>query len=574
MFTVSTLWHDQDTLKQIKNQLPTAYSSLLIQVFWGKSERDTIPSLQKQLTTLFPHAAIMGTTTAGSIFQGQSVENEVVISFTAFEHIQLKTCFYHKDTGFNSGQKAIETLTEKGKPSLLITFVDQAMNGIHFANAINQFAPDIPLAGGVAGDAPNTLGTCIFDGENIASDSVVVTAFYGEIILHQQFNFNWQPIGKPFTITKAQDNIVYEIEGKPALDFYADYLGQEIVDAFMPQIALEFPLVFKKKSISIARACLKACDDGSMVFAGDIPTGQTVQFGLGSRNQIIQDSIQDSLTLRDQPIESIFIYSCIARKILLGDVIDSELKPLGALAPANGFFTHGEIVHAQEENAVLNQTLTFIALSESPMVMPKAISHTEELKLPETIHEAMLHAMANLSIRLAKELEASNQKHLIMAEHDQLTDLFNRYAGERILETEIERARRHNTPLSLAIIDIDHFKQVNDTYGHLAGDKVLVALADLLESNVRKYDAVIRWGGEEILIILPNTTAKEAISVMEKLRLQFSQMPFDFGKTLTFSVGIAQWRLGLSETTLFKKADEALFYSKQHGRNQTTIAQD
>lgn len=176
------------------------------------------------------------------------------------------------------------------------------------------------------------------------------------------------------------------------------------------------------------------------------------------------------------------------------------------------------------------------------------------------------------------QLEAANAKLQRLALTDGLTGLYNRRAFHDRLQEEIERARRHSHPLSLLLIDVDHFKQVNDLFGHPTGDKVLQRVAHILEINGREYDFVARFGGEEFVIILPKTDETMAIAIAERLRTRISAVPFP-ERQITVSVGIATLALhqipeeGSQEGTLLvKAADVALYQSKQQGRNRVTHA--
>ena len=151
---------------------------------------------------------------------------------------------------------------------------------------------------------------------------------------------------------------------------------------------------------------------------------------------------------------------------------------------------------------------------------------------------------------------------------DRLTGLFNRMKLEEVFAYELERSHRYATPLSVIILDIDHFKNVNDTYGHQMGDKVLQEIADILENGKRLSDTVGRWGGEEFLFILPETELDGARSRAEILRTAIEAHPFpDIGHK-TASFGIAQYHREDTITSLLERADKALYRAKQHGRNR------
>jgi diguanylate cyclase (GGDEF)-like protein/PAS domain S-box-containing protein len=160
-----------------------------------------------------------------------------------------------------------------------------------------------------------------------------------------------------------------------------------------------------------------------------------------------------------------------------------------------------------------------------------------------------------------------------MAIHDPLTGLFNRGEGMRVLEEEIERAGRYHRPLSVIMLDIDHFKRINDTYGHGVGDKVLCGTANQLEKLVRTSDTVARYGGEEMLIVLPETGLGEALLLAERLRegVAANRVRQENGESISVSasLGVASYPAqGSSLEAVLAAADQALYKAKADGRNR------
>ncbi|MBQ4132739.1 MAG: diguanylate cyclase, partial [Desulfovibrionaceae bacterium] len=180
---------------------------------------------------------------------------------------------------------------------------------------------------------------------------------------------------------------------------------------------------------------------------------------------------------------------------------------------------------------------------------------------------------------MVKKLQARTEEFRDLSYRDQLTNLWNRRYFPEAFQREIELSVRYATPLSLGMADIDHFKRVNDTFGHDAGDVVLRHIAALLQKNLRNSDIVARYGGEEFILLLPHTRQKTAAGVLEKLRRLCEQTGIEVnGKTIrvTISFGL----VSLPEKTrtpadvLIKHADIALYQSKQNGRNRITIYQE
>lgn len=159
----------------------------------------------------------------------------------------------------------------------------------------------------------------------------------------------------------------------------------------------------------------------------------------------------------------------------------------------------------------------------------------------------------------------------IMAVTDGLTGITNRQEFDRLLEQEIERATRYHSPLSLIMYDLDHFKQVNDRFGHDTGDDVLKTVANLVNDNIRGIDTQGRWGGEEFMLILPQTGLGDAREVAEKLRQTIAAQHFDQVDTVTASFGVVELAPQENSKSLAQRVDEALYRAKDRGRNRVEV---
>lgn len=175
----------------------------------------------------------------------------------------------------------------------------------------------------------------------------------------------------------------------------------------------------------------------------------------------------------------------------------------------------------------------------------------------------------------AEELRRSAEAASEMSMTDALTGLLNRYGLHRALQRELSEARRYARPLSCLLLDIDFFKAVNDTYGHAAGDAALVQAARALTESVRGSDVVCRYGGEEFLVLAPETGVEGAGALAEKIRQTFSARLFGDGARtfpLTLSVGVAELGASESGNDMIARADEALYHAKQSGRDRVEAA--
>ncbi len=181
-------------------------------------------------------------------------------------------------------------------------------------------------------------------------------------------------------------------------------------------------------------------------------------------------------------------------------------------------------------------------------------------------HDSMPESVARAAAVATPASELDSLERLASA--DPLTGLANRRGGERDISAEISRARRQTTPLSCLLLDIDHFKAVNDTSGHQAGDYVLREISELLRRTVRAYDILVRWGGEEFLIVLPGVTPEQARKLAERLRLAVEQMPLSGIDGVTASIGVSALGKDYSFEAMFAEADRRLYAAKAAGRNR------
>ena len=158
-----------------------------------------------------------------------------------------------------------------------------------------------------------------------------------------------------------------------------------------------------------------------------------------------------------------------------------------------------------------------------------------------------------------------------LATTDKLTGAYNRTKFKEIIGREIERVKRYNQPLSIMIFDIDHFKDVNDRYGHSAGDYVLKTIADIVRENIRKIDYFVRWGGEEFMIISSETNLNEAYVLAERIRETIESYIFEDNGKVTISLGVTEFKENDTEDNLIKRADGAMYEAKKKGRNQVEV---
>ena len=231
----------------------------------------------------------------------------------------------------------------------------------------------------------------------------------------------------------------------------------------------------------------------------------------------------------------------------------------------------------QTLRGILNRGIAAISEQERQQIMDRHLSLqvVSEVVTDYTLAYGLgilLLAVIGTSLFWMRRLNILNQQLSVMAQTDALTQLTNRHGLNLTLEKDLERAQRYQHPLSVIMMDIDHFKQVNDQYGHLAGDKVLVACSKLLKDNLRKSDIICRWGGEEFLVLCFETTQEQAAHLAELLLGKVRHHHFSEVGKVTLSAGVAQANPQDNAESLTKRADTLLYEAKHNGRNRVCVA--
>jgi len=219
-----------------------------------------------------------------------------------------------------------------------------------------------------------------------------------------------------------------------------------------------------------------------------------------------------------------------------------------------------------EDIGKLADTKKVVSIIDISTIEPKAFS-------VQVNHLQHYGGYSVVTLTDVTDIKLESQKHYYHATHDPLTSLYNRgYYLDKLLNS-MDDAKKYNKPFCIVMLDIDHFKNFNDTYGHLKGDEVLVSVASTLSRNVRKDDTVARWGGEEFMVLLPNTKIASAELIAENLRKMVEKIVLlGIDSNITSSFGVSEFIMGIDDdTTLTKRVDDALYNAKENGRNRVEV---
>jgi len=212
----------------------------------------------------------------------------------------------------------------------------------------------------------------------------------------------------------------------------------------------------------------------------------------------------------------------------------------------------------------LKQLLKSITIAAESGVLKKKLEYTNKF-----LEQQVKERTQELQVTIEK-LEVESKKLLYEATHDHLTKLYNRQKLNVSLSTEIHREHRYQRNLSIIMFDIDHFKDINDTYGHDIGDEVLINLAKLTQNSIRSIDILSRWGGEEFILLLPETSLDNAINIAEKLRIDIENTNLTNNESIkiTASFGVTMLQKEDDKTSFLRRVDDALYEAKDLGRNR------
>ncbi len=266
--------------------------------------------------------------------------------------------------------------------------------------------------------------------------------------------------------------------------------------------------------------------------------------------------------------------------VMAADTIKNEgwfnLKIAGQVPELDNLFRIGVLRSEPMLRDILDQAIATLTPDEVNAIVNRYVSVRVETPVD---YRLLLQVVAVFVLILASNLfwvvrlRRANRKLARQAVTDALTGLANRKQLNQFSQGTVETARRHRRPLAVVLFDIDHFKLVNDQHGHLVGDQMLCDIAALLARAVRQGDCLGRWGGEEFLLICPETRGEQALQLAERILAQARSLPLATGKPCTLSAGVAQLGAGDSVNDLLQRADEALYQAKTQGRDRACLAQ-
>ncbi len=558
-----------------------ASKSVLVQVFSSRPEKKALGRIINEIEKYLPNALIVGSTTVGEIIHGQLKVRTVVVSFLFFNETLLMPFVISDPSGaeFEAGRSLMQKISSvAGIAGILMLATPQSISVSKLLSGMSAEHFDVPVFGGGAGVYDPNMLSMIFLGGKILTKGAIAVAFLSDTLQICTRTFlGWRPLSKEMTITEADGILLKKIDGERAFDVYSRYLNIPNDQEFFSN-ALEFPILLHKNGEMLARVPLFVTEDGCIGFLADLESGETFHIGYGEPELILNNSESIQRELIDFQPDSILLYSCICRRFLLQDDVNLVIQMFDNIAPTSGFYTYGEFIARNKDILLLNSTIVVVGLREGDWDRhhrPEQPSDPAGNSPPprdndpfSATHSQIITRLLHFISVVTSELEDANRELKRISGIDSLTQISNRLKLDETLQNELSRSARYGTDLSVLMIDVDHFKEVNDTFGHLIGDMVLMELAGILKSNIRESDTVGRWGGEEFLAVLPQTGPINARTVAEKIRNAVEEATFSEVTHITCSIGTASFQPEDDKEMLLSHADAALYHAKNKGRNR------
>ena len=576
MKTFDFLWDSsvrRNLEKKETAELAASAKSVLIQLFTPEKDPAKIRTMLSVLREYFPTASIIGGSTPGVVAGNSLVsdyEGAVTIYFMESTEIVSYCVPCAAGEEERCGRELKARLMEQDDIKGLFLL------GTAHTMDIGAFLKELKYPGGYTifggGIFTNDLiapGVSIISDDKVLPSGVCAAAFKGgSFEARVNISRGWNAITKEYIIGETCGNTVKTISGMPAYELYRHYTGIEDPKYFA-RFSAERPFIINREGEIITRGGIIANEDGSVVMAGDINEGERFRIGYLMPENMISNSALIREQIDDCGAQAILIQSCVGRQSILEDKVDLECGGFDKIAPTSGFSSAGEIGGHIDDVQQQTNVMIVTELSEKPLKPLPLLGlqrYAEHTFLGSALNISSLTRLAYFFNAVASELEEANRRLDRLSSTDYLTGLKNRLAIEQALNSFMEQCASDGSPMSLVMLDIDRFKEVNDQYGHVCGDHVLKKVAEILRSNA-PAESCGRWGGEEFLVALPYVDQIDALKIAERMRSECEKSLVDDDIHFTASFGVCSVRDEGSVDEVIEKVDKALYRAKRKGRN-------
>ncbi len=567
--------------------LAAASRAVLVQIFSADGRPDRIADVARVVGEMLPAAVVVGISTVGEVLDGRTVIGTTTIAISFFATTRLTLlggpCAPggERAAGLDLG-RAIAAVPDAAGVLLLATPI--SLDAAALLGGLSATCGALPVFGGGAGDYEVAGRSAMALGRDGFETGAAAVVFSGpDLRIEARTYLGWQALSRPMTATAVDGMVVRTVDDAPAFDVYRRYLGLVGDENFFLN-ALEFPFLVERGGETLARVPVAVEADGALRFVADIDQGETFRLGYGNPSLIVRDAHDIRAVMDDFGPEALFLYTCGCRRFLMQDDTDLETAPFQTVAPTAGFYTYGEFFGGDGQVHLLNSAMVAVGMREGVPAERPVPAFDAPGPGAGGIHDPYANQHARVVSRLVRfigavtdELNASNAELSRQSVTDRLTQAYNRGKLDQVLADEVARATAGGLELAIVLIDIDHFKQVNDTHGHHAGDAVIVLMVAVVQEVLGGRGVFGRWGGEEFLLILPGAGVAAAADLAEAIRARIAATDFAGVGRKTASFGVAGLSRGEGPepgdtvAALLGRADQALYRAKRAGRDRVAI---
>ncbi|HEY4241025.1 MAG TPA: FIST N-terminal domain-containing protein [Kofleriaceae bacterium] len=331
------------------------------------------------LAAAYPRSVVVGCSTAGEIHQARILDESIAVTVIRFAGTRVRCAqatIAAAEDSFGAGSALAEELAGEGLRAVLVLSEGITVNGSALVRGLNARLPaHVAVSGGLAGDGPRFGHTWVLAGGRAASHTAVAVGLYGDALrITHGSQGGWDPFGPAREVTSSRDNVVFTLDGRPALSLYRKYLGDRAAE--LPSSALLFPLGVGDSLDAphrVVRTVLGVDEAAqSMTFAGDVPAGHFVKFMRASSDRLVLGARGAGQAARDHhagPVLALAV-SCVGRRVVLGERTEEELDAVQEILPPGaiqvGFYSYGELSPHDGRCELHNQTMTLTLISEVP----------------------------------------------------------------------------------------------------------------------------------------------------------------------------------------------------------------
>ncbi|MBQ3478740.1 MAG: diguanylate cyclase [Clostridia bacterium] len=549
------------------------YRCLLLHVFSGIPDEALVVSVCRELEACCDTKLIVGSMSAGEIKDGRMIRRGLLISAMLFENSEVGILRFDdvKGNEVTTGiriREALDAIEDLQAAEML--FPGTEMDTEHMYAEISGCRMGIRIFGGYPGGHKlNSPEHFIFDATGAMYNSMLIVTYAGmDLHFDMDKSIGWVPLGMPFKVTRAQGKHLIELDGRPAAEVYEKFLQIDRKEHDNAEEAFEFPLMARQNGEERLRSVVHIEEDGSFWLHGFVTEGMDINLTYGDPSNIVEKVNERLEALRRFKPQAVLLYSCVVRKTFWEDFVDMEMAPFAQMCCTSGFHTWGEIQRNERTGELGENNITMLSIGIREGDAPEA--ELPEIRVDDTVLQgqaSVLRRLTRLVYTTMGELQRAHNKLKFMAERDALTGLYNRGKIEQLINDALDGEGQ----VSLAMLDLDFFKKINDNHGHDVGDMTLQEIAGIMNTSVIGYEGaqIGRWGGEEFFILLPEMDEEKVMAFAERLRRAVDRHIFPHIGHLTISQGIITVTGGgdLDRKAVYKAVDDALYRAKEDGRN-------